>query len=186
MNVSEEREKLEVFFAKMRKSLHPYLSARKFVFSNSQLYAFLLASPAMLAIASDGNLDMSETTMLLDIAAFFEKDILKSDFDKLRKVENAMNNAEFKKMIYSEMRLLCYTIHNYEDNFIAALKILMKMDKTLSKDDSKFSVKKSIQKTMRTVIYNNLGPDAIEEKKLEKLWKKLGFKESFAPKNKVA
>lgn len=185
MNVSEEKEQLEEFFADMRNALQPYLSARKFTFSNSQLYAFLLASPAMLAIASDGNLDMSETTMLLDIAAFFEKDTLKSAFDRLHKVENAMTNEEFKKMIYSEMRLLCYTITNYEDNFVEALKVLMKMDNALSSDNSKFSVEKSIQKTMRTVIYNNLGADNVEEEKLEKLWKKLGFKESFVPKNKV-
>lgn len=186
MEISEEREKLEEFFADIRKTLQPYLSARKFTLSNSQLYAFLLASPAILAIASDGNLDMSETTMLLDIAAFFEKDILKSDFDKLKKVENAMTDEDFKKMIYSEMRLLCYTIINYEDDFVGALKILIKMDKELSTKDSKFSVEKSIQKTMRTVIYNNLGPDNIEEKKLERLWKKLDFKNSFVPQDRVA
>ena len=185
MKVSEEKTQLEVFFSEMRNALQPYLSARKFTFSNSQLYAFLLASPAMLAIASDGNLDMSETTMLLDIAAFFEKDVLKSDFDKLAKVENAMSNKEFRKMIYSEMRLLCYTIVNYEQSFVKALKILMKMDETLSRGNSKFSIEKNIQKTMRTVIYNNLGTDSVEEKKLEKLWTKLGFAESFISKDKV-
>lgn len=175
ISVQQEKDLLENFFEETRGILKEYFEERKISFSNSQLFAFVLISPITLAIASDGNLDMTETTMLVDIATYFDRSVLPEAFDRLKQPDKVLTNKDFKKVIYSELRYLCLSMGKYESQMIASLRRLIDLDETLSrkKDDPRISIKQRVVQMMNSVIYNNLGTDSDEEKKVKEIFKAL-------------
>ncbi|WP_299452426.1 hypothetical protein [uncultured Microscilla sp.] len=167
---AEEKVILNDFFAEVRELLADYCQEREMILSNSQLYAFLLVSPITIAIATDGTVDFSETTMLVDVAAYFDRDILSSEFDQLEQPEGVLPDDIFKKRVYTELRYLCVSMNRYEEKLIAGLKALIQLDERLSQsEDEAEAIKYKIVDTMNSVIYNNLGEDSIEEPKIQKV-----------------
>lgn len=177
LSAEVEKELLENFFGQTREILNDYFSERDFFPSNSQLFAFVLISPITLAIASDGNLDMTETTMLVDIATYFDRSVLPKEFDELSQPENILSNKDFKRMIYSELRYLCLSMGKYENQMIEALRKLIDLDEKLSKkkNDPRISIKNRVVQMMNSVIYNNLGTDSEEEKKVKQIFDALNL-----------
>ena len=173
----EEKALIQQFFDHSRGLLHDYLSERNLVLSNSQLFALILVSPITIAIASDGNVDFTETTMLVDVASYFERGILPSDLDKLNQPENCISDKEFTKIIFSELRFLCLSMPRFEHNLLECIKGLIRLDETVSRNsDPQFSIKKRVVEMMNGVIYNNLGPDSIEEEKISHVLNALNLK----------
>ncbi len=176
LTAQEEKELLEKFFAETRTVLSGYFDDRKIAFSNSQLFAFVLISPITIAIASDGNLDFSETTMLVDIAAYFDRDILPKELDNLSQPEQALSDKDFRRIIYSELRYLCLSMSQYESSLIQSIQNLIHLDEQISRDvDPRFSIKRRVVEMMNSVIYNNLGADSVEERKVESVLTALGI-----------
>lgn len=175
LTAEQERAAIQRFFDDSRLILQNYLQERQLALSNSQLFAFVLISPVTLAIASDGNLDLSETTMLVDIASYFDR-ILPTEFDVFAQPENPLSDKEFKRKVYSELRYLCVSMGEYEKQLINALKCLIELDDTLSKDASPlYSIRHRVKDMMHSVIYNNMGKDHIEEAKIQKIFRQLGI-----------
>jgi hypothetical protein len=171
-----EKERLVKFFNTIRVILHQYLEDRNLVLTNSQLFGFVLISPVTLAITSDGNVDLVETTMLVDVASYFERSILGTDFDTLPQPENHISDKEFKKIIYSELRHLCFNINKYDKMLIAALKELLILDEELDpKANMRYAIKFRVREMMNSVIYNNLGLDSVEETRIRQIWRELGW-----------
>lgn len=167
LTAQEEKKYLNDFFKETRFLLKKYFEDRSMVFSNSQLYAFIMISPVTIAIACDGNLDLTETTMLVDLAAYFDKNILPSEFDNLPQPANTLSDKDFKKIIYSELRYLCLSMNRYERELIDCIKQLIQLDEKISKDiDPKFSIRRRVIDMMNSVIYNNMGADYVEEAKI--------------------
>ena len=105
---AEEKVILNNFFTEVRELLAEYCREREMVLSNSQLYAFLLVSPVTIAIATDGTVDFSETTMLVDVAVYFDRNILPSEFDDLDQPEEVLSDDIFKKKnLYRTTLPLC-------------------------------------------------------------------------------
>jgi len=169
----QEKSILNNFFTEIRELLSEYCEEREMVMTNSQLFAFLLVSPVSIAIATDGTVDFSETTMLVDVAAYFDRGVLPSEFDTLPQPDNVMTDHVFKKRIYTELRYLCVSMNRYEGNLIEGLKALIKVDEKLSQTGEEDSIKRKIAETLNNVIYNNLGKDSIEEPKIRQVLEKL-------------
>lgn len=176
---AEEKAILNEFFIEVREMLADYCQEREMVLSNSQLYAFLLVSPITIAIATDGAVDFSETTMLVDVAAYFDRDILSSDFDQLDQPNDVLPDDIFKKRIYTELRYLCVSMNRYEEKLIAGLKALIKLDERLSQAEADDAIKYRIVDTMNSVIYNNMGEDSVEEPKVQKIMESLGIEAEY-------
>lgn len=176
---AEEKVILNEFFTEVRELLAAYCQEREMVLSNSQLYAFLLVSPITIAIATDGTVDFSETTMLVDVAAYFDRGILSSDFDQLDQPKDVLPDDIFKKRIYTELRYLCVSMNRYEEKLIAGLKALIKLDERLSQTTAEEAIKYRIVDTMNSVIYNNMGEDSIEEPKIQKVMESLGIEAEY-------
>lgn len=172
---AEEKVILNNFFTEVRGLLADYCQEREMVLSNSQLYAFLLVSPVTIAIATDGTVDFSETTMLVDVAAYFDRNILPSEFDELDQPEKVLADDIFKKRIYTELRYLCVSMNRYEEKLIAGLKALIDLDEQLSQTGEDDSIKYKIVDTMNNVIYNNMGEDSVEEPKIQNVLDSLGI-----------
>lgn len=173
MSPDQEKRILDNFFIEIRTLLADYCEEREMVMTNSQLFAFLLVSPVSIAIATDGTVDFSETTMLVDVAAYFDRGVLPSEFDTLAQPEDVMTDHIFKKRIYTELRYLCVSMNRYEDDLIAGLKALIKLDEKLSQTGEEDSIKRKIAETLNNVIYNNLGKDSVEEPKIKQILEKL-------------
>lgn len=172
----QEKELLQQFFDLSRNTLFDYFEERDLNFSNSQLFAFILVSPITIAIASDGNVDFTETTMLVDIASYFERGILPTELDGLGQPVDCLSDKEFCKMIYSELRFLCLSMPRFEKRLLDCIKALIRLDETLSRNsDPKYSIKKRVVQMMNSVIYNNLGTDSIEEKKISHVLNELNL-----------
>lgn len=176
---AEEKAILNDFFIEVRELLANYCQEREMVLSNSQLYAFLLVSPITIAIATDGTVDFSETTMLVDVAAYFDRGILSSDFDQLHQPNDVLSDDIFKKRIYTELRYLCVSMNRYEEKLIAGLKALIKLDERLSQAEAEDAIKYRIVDTMNSVIYNNMGEDSVEEPKIQKIMESLGIEAEY-------
>ncbi len=178
-HLTPEQEKvlIEAFFEEIRLNLKDYFKDRRLVLSNSQLFAFVLISPITIAIASDGNLDFTETTMLVDIASYFERDILPKELDQLKHPKNALTDKEFRRVIYSELRYLCLSMDKYEAQLLKSIQSLIRLDEKVSREkDPRYSIKRRVIDMMNGVIYNNMGADSVEEQKIHHVLKQLGLK----------
>ncbi len=174
LTVEKERILLGDFFAESRLTLSEYLEDREVFFSNSQLFAFIMISPITIAIASDGTLDLAEISILIDVASYFDRDVLPKSFDALPQPKNVLTNEQFRKVIYSELKYLCLHMEALEEPLIQTLHNLIQLDEQLSRSESpQLSIKQKIKDMMHGVIYNNLGQDAIEEVKIRKVLKRL-------------
>lgn len=169
----QEKSILNNFFTEIRELLAEYSEEREMVMTNSQLFAFLLVSPVSIAIATDGTVDFTETTMLVDVAAYFDRGVLPSEFDTLPQPEDVMTDHIFKKRIYTELRYLCVSMNRYEEKLLEGLKALIDLDEQLSQTGEVDSIKRKIAETLNNVIYNNLGKDSIEEPKIQQILEKL-------------
>lgn len=165
---------MENFLSETRKELGTYFETRNLIFSNTQLFAFILVSPITIAIASDENLDFTEVTMLVDIASYLEGKSLPTALDNLVQPLDTLPHSEFNKIIYSELRFLCLNMKKYESKLIRVLKKLIELDETISQSEE-YSIKSKIKNMMESVIYNNLGRDSIEEEKVKLIYKKLNI-----------
>lgn len=175
LTAEQERILLQTFFTEAREILHEYFNTRSFLLSNSQLFSFILVSPVTIAIASDGTLDLTETTMLVDIAAYFDQ-LMPTAFDSLSQPKGILSDKEFKKIVYSELRYLSLNMQKYEASLLEVIKKLITLDDALSHDDSPMmSIRNRIKQMMISVIYNNLGKDAIEEKKVKQVFRELNL-----------
>ncbi len=172
----EEKAILTDFFAFVRETLAEYFEERNLILSNSQLFGFVLITPATIAIASDGNLDMTEITMLVDVASYFERGSFSTDFDVLPQPENPITDKKFKKIVYTELKFLCIKMSHYEEKLLKCLRKLLELDEQISLvQNPKYSVKIRVKEMMNSVIYNNLGVDELEEIKLKNIFEKLGL-----------
>jgi hypothetical protein len=175
LTAEQEKEILTHFFTEARQVLHTYFEERSLIFSNSQLFSFVLVSPISMAIASDGTLDLSETTMLVDTAAYFDQ-LMPTAFDSLPQPENALSDKEFKKLVYGELRYITLNMQAYESQLLRVIKLLIEVDDKLSMDSSPvFSIRHRIKQMMMSVIYNNLNKDTVEEQKVLQILKDLGI-----------
>ncbi len=183
----QEKKILVDFFAFLRTELADYLSQRNLILSNSQLFGFVLISPATIAIASDGNLDMTEITMLVDLASYFERGSFSTDFDLLEQPKDHVTDKQFKKIAYSELKFLCLNMEIYEEKLLNCLRKLLEIDGEISllQNNPKFSVKIRVKEMMSSVIYNNLGVDELEEDKLKTIFKKLGIEDTETKENET-
>jgi hypothetical protein len=173
LTIEQERALLQNFFNEAREILQDYSQQRSLIFSNSQLFSFVLVSPITIAIASDGNLDLSETTMLVDTAAYFDQ-LMPTAFDTLDQPKEVLSDKEFKKIIYGELRYLSLHMAHYEGKLLEAIKRLIALDDALSMDNNPtFSIRNRIKQMMMSVIYNNLGKDTIEETKILQILQEL-------------
>ena len=178
----QEKSILNNFFTEIRELLAEYSEEREMVMTNSQLFAFLLVSPVSIAIATDGTVDFTETTMLVDVAAYFDRGVLPSEFDTLPQPEDVMTDHIFKKRIYTELRYLCVSMNRYEEKLLEGLKALINLDEKLSQTGEVDSIKRKIAETLNNVIYNNLGQDSIEEPKIQQILEKLEITDFVAEK----
>ncbi len=170
LTVEKEKVLLQEFFDESRFALRHFLEERGNYFSNAQLFAFILVSPISIAIASDGTLDLAEISMLIDVAAYFEKDVLPEALNQLRQPAKVMSNQDFRKIVYSELKYLCLHMQCLEKPLITCLHNFIQLDEHLSRQNSpQFSIKQKIKEMMHGVIYNNLGKDTIEEVKIKKV-----------------
>ncbi|NJO00771.1 MAG: hypothetical protein HC880_02955 [Bacteroidia bacterium] len=177
LTAEQEKELIQTFFDNTRQTLRPYFEDRGLNLSNSQLFAFVMISPITIAIASDGNLDFMETSMLVDIAAYFDRDILPAELDHLNHPPNIISNREFKRVIFGELRYLCLSMNKYEEQFIQSIRDLIRLDETVSHDrNPEYSVRQRVSDMMHSVIHNNLGIDTIEEKKMRQVMQALGIR----------
>jgi hypothetical protein len=175
LTAAQERVLLQTFFAEAREILQDYFQHRKLIFSNSQLFSFVLVSPITIAIASDGAVDLSETTMLVDMASYFDQ-LMPTAFDSLSQPKEALSDKEFKKIIYGELRYITLNMQIYESAFLEVIKHLIALDSSLSMDkDPVFSIRERIKQMMMSVIYNNLGKESEEEKKVKWVLAELGI-----------
>lgn len=174
IDAQSERELITQFFAEARAILSPYFQERQFTPSNAQIFAFTLVSPIAIAIASDGTLDFSETTMLVDIATYFERISFPQEFNQLPQPKRVLSDADFRKIIYSELRYLCLTMPQHEAYLIEVLKKLIQLDDTIGQD-AQGSIRHRIVEMMHSVIYNNLGSDSVEEAKIKEVLAQLGI-----------
>ena len=175
LTAEQEKQVLGAFFAQARGILQPYFGERSFTFSNSQLFSFVLVCPITIAIASDGSIDLTETTMLLDTASYFDQ-LMPTAFDALPQPDEVLSDKEFKKLIYSELRYITLNMARYEACFLEVIRKLIALDDLLSMDNSEiFSIRSRIKQMMMSVIYNNLGKDSDEERKVLSVLKALNI-----------
>jgi hypothetical protein len=175
LTAEQEKQILGAFFAQTRSILQPYFGARNFSYSNSQLFSFILVCPITIAIASDGNIDLTETTMLLDTASYFDQ-AMPTAFDTLPQPDGVLSDKEFKKMIYGELRHISLNMPEYEACFLEAIRKMIALDDLLSMDSSEiFSIRSRIKQMMMSVIYTNLGKDSDEERKVLAVLKSLNI-----------
>ena len=171
----QEKTLLQNFFDEAREALRNYFTERSLVFSNSQLFSFVLVSPITIAIASDGTLDLTETTMLVDVASYFDQ-LMPTAFDTLSQPQNALSDKEFKKLVYSELRYISLNMAQYENDLLKAIKLLIAVDDTLSHNKTpEMSIRNRIKQMMMSVIYNNLGKDSVEERKIKQVLQELNI-----------
>lgn len=170
LTVEQERILLQAFFIEAREILRDYFATRNFVLSNSQLFSFVLVSPITIAIASDGKIDFTETTILIDTASYFDQ-LMPTAFDTLPQPEGVLSDKAFKKIAYGELRHLALTINEYETNFLEVIKRLIILDEALSRDDNpNMSIRNRIKQMMMSVVYTNLGEDTVEEQKVKQVF----------------
>lgn len=175
LTVEQEKELLQTFFAEAREILQDYFMERSLVLSNSQLFSFVLVSPIAIAIASDGVLDLTETTMLVDTASYFDQ-LMPTAFDSLAQPKGVLSDKEFKKIIYDELRHITLNMERHEAKLLEVIKHLIALDVSLSMDkDPVFSIQHRIKQMMMSVIYNNLGKDTKEERKVKWVLKELNI-----------
>gem|GEM_PF-2262769 len=175
LTAEQERHLLQTFFTEAREILAAYFEGRGLVLSNSQLFSFILVSPITIAIASDGKLDLTETTMLVDTAAYFDR-LMPTAFDSLEQPEGVLSDKEFKKIIYGELRYLALSMNHHKTALLEAIKLLIVLDDTLTNDNSPtFSIRNRIKQMMIGVIYNNLGKDSVEEQQVKQIFQALNI-----------
>ncbi len=166
---NENRVKIRTIFKEIRTNLDAYMGARNFVMSNAQVFTFLSYSPAVLAIASDGEVDEQEIASLERLAKTIDvKAAVNMDLQEMLAVafepDEPMTNEEFNLRAGAELLYLSRNAGTYENSIIAALKALLVFDMNPSAAGSLTS---SFSALMDSMIKNN--KSANKEAELKKI-----------------
>ncbi len=178
MTQHEQINFIKSTFKEMRNKTYNFSKDRNFIMSNPQLFTFLYNSSVALAIASDGNVDEVEIAIIEKLARSI--DVSKTVNINLLEImstapepENCMTNEEFNLRVGSELLFLSRNMKKYEDDFIEAIKTLLKFDKDPKKDGSMTS---ALNKLMDFVTENNTGLNKEKEiPKIKEYKKRIGI-----------
>ncbi len=172
----EEIQTIRSNFKEIREKLEPFIQDRNFKLSNPQIFTFLTFAPAALAIASDGTVDDSEVAMLekinrgIKVESMVDLNLYEL-MSYASEPEDCMLNEEFDMRAGSELLYLSRNMEKYRDDFIEALKILLKFDK---RPDAEGSMTKSFVDLMNSVVDNNMSENKeVEKQKMDKLLERL-------------
>jgi len=177
MNLSvEEKNTIKTLFKEMRAQLAPYFEKRNVQFSNPQLFTFLSYCPSALAIASDRVVDESEKQIIELIGMYMNVDkMVNMEFLEMMSIapepENCLTNEDFNAKVAAELLYVCENMEQFEENFVQAVKAMLKFDSNPKADTS---MTKSFVTMMNAIIDNNTAENKEDEKtKLIALFKRL-------------
>ena len=130
----EERKLVAEIFSNLRSQLNNYMTNRKFLMSNPQIFTFLTYAPVCLAIASDRNVDENEIRLLSKISQNIDVNkMVNLDLMEVLAIatepSETMLNEEFNMRVDAELLFLSRNIDDYEEEIIEAVKTLLKLDK---------------------------------------------------------
>lgn len=175
---SEEKAMIRSLFGEMRKQLEPFMQERDFTLSNPQIFTFLTFCPAALAIASDGKVDETEIAAIegitknVNVHAMVNLDMFEL-MSYAPEPDNCIINEEFNIRAGTELLHLSRNMSKYNDNFIAAIKTLLKFD---ANPEAEKSLTQSFASLMNSIIENNVSENKEEElEKLKKLQEQIGI-----------
>ncbi|MBN2890917.1 MAG: hypothetical protein JXL97_03545 [Bacteroidales bacterium] len=175
---AEDRVQIVQIFGELRENLSSYMSDREFKMSNAQLFTFLTYAPVCLAIASDRDVDESEIRLLDKITKDIDVNTMVS-LDLMEVIAIAtepgeiMLNEEFNMRVDSELLYLSRNIDKYEENILAAVKALLKIDKDPSAETS---LTQTFSKWFEFVVKKNANRnDKLELEKVAKYKEKIGL-----------
>ena len=180
---NDDKVFIRTIFKEMRDKTDNFAKERNFIMSNAQLFTFLSNTPAALAIASDGNVDVEEIAALEKLARSI--DVYVTVDMKLLELmsvafepENGMINEEFNLRIGSELLFLARNLARFENDFIAALKAMLTFDFNPKNDGS---LTASFNLLMNSMIENNVSKNKDEEMmKMNEFKQKIGITDLFS------
>ncbi len=170
-------KQVEENFPKIRSLLEDYMNQREFNMSNAQIFIFLTYVPTALAISADKKVDEQELKILDKIAKSIDANQLDLNLVELLSFApepvGVMLNEEFNLRIGCELLYISRNMEKYEDNFILAVKELLKFD---SNPEADTSMTKTFSKFMDTIIEQSLSRNKEQEKeKIQQFKKRLGI-----------
>ncbi len=174
----EDKVFIRTIYKEMRNSLDKYMTDRKFIMSNPQIFTFLSFSSAALAIASDGSVDDKEIAIIEKIARGINvKSMVQMDLQEMMSVafqpDDTMIDAEFNLRAGAEILFLSKNMKTYEGDFITAIKAMLTFDLSPGRENS---LTVSFTKLMDSIVENNASKNKAEEmKKIEQLKQTLGI-----------
>lgn len=139
--VANEIQKVREVFAGMRTELSAFMRKREFNMSNAQMFTFLTYVPNALAIAGDGLVDENELlelerlSMVMNVKMMVNLDLMEV-LAVSPEPSDVITNEEFNIRVGAEMLYLCRNMAEFEDAFLSALKLLLKLDKKPSETGS--------------------------------------------------
>jgi hypothetical protein len=175
---NEDKVFIRTIFKEMRDKTNSFSKERNFIMSNAQLFTFLSNTPAALAIASDGNVDVEEIAALEKLArgidVYVSVDMNLLEFMSLAfEPDNCMINEEFNMRVGSELLFLARNLKRFENDFVAALKAMLTFDFHPQKDGS---LTASFNLLMNSMVENNVSRNKEEEmKKMNEFKQKIGI-----------
>ncbi len=173
----EAVEQVQSLYPQIRSHLDNYMKERNFIMSNSQIFIFLTYVPTALAISADRRVDEKELKILDKIAKSIDANTLDLNLVELLSYapepQAVMLNEEFNLRIGCELLYIARNMDKYEDNFIEAVRLLLKFDKNPQLDTS---MTKTFSKFMDTIIENSLAIDKEQEMaKIQSFKQRLGI-----------
>ncbi len=173
----EAIEEVQKLYPQIRSHLDKYMHDREFLMSNSQIFIFLTYVPTALAISADKKVDEKELKILDQIAKSIDANALDLNLVELLSFASepvgVMLNEEFNLRIGCELLFISQNMEKYEDDFIEAVKLLLKFDKTPEADTS---MTKTFSRFMDQIIESSLALDKQEElARVQSFKKRLGI-----------
>ncbi len=170
-------EQVQELFPQIREKLEPYMTERQFLMSNPQIFIFLTYVPTALAISADKRVDEKELKILDKIAKSIDANLLDLNLVEVLSFApepvGVMLNEEFNLRIGAELLHISRNMEKYENDFIEAVKLLLKFDKNPQADTS---MTKTFSRFMDTIIETSLARDKEEEKqKIRQFKQRLGI-----------
>ncbi len=164
----EAVEEVKKIFPQIRSLLDKYMKDRGFLMSNPQIFIFLTHVPTALAISADRQVDEKELKILDKIAKSIDANALDLSLVEILSFApepmGVMLNEEFNLRIGSELLYISRNMDKYENDFVEAVKLLLKFDKNPQADTS---MTRTFSRFMDQIIESSLALD--KEKELAKV-----------------
>lgn len=173
----EAVEEVKKIYPQIRSHLEKYMKDRNFTMSNSQIFIFLTYVPSALAISADKKVDEKELKILDKIARSIDANALDLNLVELLSFApepmGVILNEEFNLKIGCELLYISRNMDKYENDFIQAVKLLLKFDKNPQADTS---MTKTFSRFMDQIIESSLALDKEKElAKVQSFKQKLGI-----------